>query len=385
MKQIMRLSDRILKLDTDFIARISTHPSDKPSTEVSFSKEPSYTTSDKLEYEIKQMFPIRNELYMFLKILLLDPDYISDTIYYKPEYSDISDKQIRPGELATLSKYQTDRTAWLEVIVNQESTMYLNRHYKDRTDFYKHKIMPHLTTKNYLYIRPSNDKHNYSDILSLKLETIHSLETETYYSLKSNSYDLITFPLIIDNAFNYSDYTAIKCRGRDSASIQWNSLFVLTALHCLKKGGNLQLLFYGNQSFIVCQFISFVSTLFSEVIILDHTVEAAYVTTNNMKILFRGYNKITATQKETLLNWYNSRKLDMYYSDLGVSCNPVLQDKLNHYSTIREKNIKLLKIIADKYRHILDASTPSEKDSIIDYIIKQRHINYFIQAEPFLR
>ena len=385
MKQIMRLSDRIIKLDTNFTARISTHPSDKPLTELSFTKEPSYTTSDKLEYEIKLLFPAKNELYMFLKVLLLDPDYITDTIYYKPEYSEISDKQIRPGELATYSKYQTNTTAWLEVLVTQETIMYVNRHYKDRTNLYKSKIMPHLTVKNYLYIRPSNNKHDYSDVSSLKIETIHSLKTETYNSLKPNSYDLITFPLIIDDIFGHPEYTAMKCRGRDSASIQWNSLFVLTALYSLKKRGTLQLLFYGDQSLIICQFISYVSTLFSEIIILDHTVESAYITTNNMKVLFRGYKGITVSQKEILLKWYNSRKSDMYYSDLGVSCNPVLQDKLNQYSIFRKKNMKLLRTIADKYRHILDTCSSSERDSIIDYIIKQRHINYFIQADSFLR
>ena len=177
----------------------------------------------------------------------------------------------------------------------------------------------------------------------------------------------------------------MNCRGRDSASIQWNSLFVLTALYCLKKGGNLQLVFYGAQSLIICQFISFVSTLFSEVILLDNILDRTYIITNCIKVIFRGYKGITTTQKETLLKWYNSSKLDTYYADLGISCNPVLQDKLNQYSILREKNMKLLRTIADKYRHILDTSTPSEQNSMIDYIIKQRHINYFIQADHFLR
>jgi hypothetical protein len=385
MKQIMRLSERILNINTDFTASVYTHSYNvESSTEPSFTKEPSYTTSDKLEYEIKKLFP-KNELYMFLKVLMLDPNFIADTIYYKPDYIDYAEHRIRPGELVTYTKYHKNTTMWLEVLSHQANIPVINYRHKYSFNFYKSKIMPHLKQKDYFYIRPSSDKNDYSDIIHLKTETLHSLETETYKSLKPNTYDFIGIPLIIDNIFGYSEYSAMKCHGRDSASIQWNSLYILMALHCLKKGGNVGIISYGSQSLILCQFISFVSSFFSEVIIKDHYLTGTFLTTDHINVLFIGYKGSTIEQKEILLKWYNSRKSDTYYSDLGVSCNPVLQDKLNQYSTLHEKHMKLYRTIADQYRDILDTCTPSEKESIQDYIIKQRHINYFLSYDLYLK
>jgi len=384
MKQIMRLSDRILKLDTNFTARISTHPSDEPLTEVSFTEEPSYTTSDKLEYEIKTMFPGKNELYLFFYVLMLNLDYISDTIYYKAKYLELAEQKITVGELIHLRNKNTTATLGVVVDYDLDLTRFKYQN-KDRINFYKNTIIPNLKKYNLLYIRASDDKTDYSNISDLKIETRHSLETKTYTSLKPNSYDYISFPLIIPATFSYSNYSSMKCRGRDSASIQWNSFYILTALYCLKKGGDLDIILYGDQSFIICQFISFVSNLFSELVITNNILYGANIITNNIKIFFKGYKGVTSDQKEILSNWYTSRKSDTYYTDLGVPCNSDIQNKLHQYSTIHEKHIKLLRTIADKYRHILDTSSPSEQDSIIDYIIKQRHINYFIQVDHFLR
>lgn len=288
------------------------------------------------------------------------------------------------GGVETFSKYESHSQSILEVIPGQSDIESLVLHYKVTFKIYK-KIMPLLKYHHHLHIEKPENHKTYSHIPFLKVETLESLETMKYHSLKPNQYDTILLALLVDATFSYQDYTNLKFHGRDSASIKWNSLYVLMATHCLKKGGNLYLTIYGSQSSILCEFFSYIDTMFTHSPIIQslqnrNTSSIVNVVSYNL----RGYKGITKEQQETLMYWYTVKTPSVYYQQLGVPCNAYIKSMLQQISIIYEKNIITFYKIAKEYKKIMDRLTPSEKEKMLQYIIGLRINNYFDKISKLL-
>jgi len=388
-KRITSLSDFIMHSFTSSIQRktLRANKISKISSTLILTKTPSFTKADEVEQKIRELIPGKERIFFEKVIMPSIPTRIgqeySGFSFYKKSNS-LGDTHVMIDAIESLSTYESRAQSILEIIVDES---HIERHflkYKASFEIYK-KVVPMLTHHDYVYIKLPENHKTYSHIPFLKLETLESLETMKYHSLKPNSYDKVGMALLADATLSYEDYTNLKFHGRDSASIKWNSLYVLMATHCLKKGGNLYLTCYGSQTPILCEFISYIDTMFAHNPILrslQNRTNSSVV--NVISCNLRGYKGITKEQQEQLLHWYIVKTPSVYYQQLGVPCNAYIKSMLQQISNIFQKNITILYKIAKEYKKIMDKLTPSEKEKIVQYIIGLRINNYFDKISKLL-
>jgi len=381
MQQITRLSDQILHLPTNLQVVRSLPNEIGINGKLITTGTPSFTKADTLECEIKDLISVKEEKDLFFKIITPNDQLVPASILFQKKHHEIADSILRLFIIEHMSLYESDKTAWLEMSISRPSIT--DTFYKQSFEFYKKNCMPNLSVYNSVYIRA--DKDTSSNLPFIKVETLHSLETQTYHSLKPNTYDVVALALLTDTAgFTYKDYTKMNCRGRDSASIQWNSLYVLMSTHCLKKGGSLHIQFYGAHSYSLSQFISFVSSLFSDQLIIKDNTNSASTITNVFVCIFQGYKGITKEQKEILLQWYHGRTSTTYYSDLGVNVHPAIHTALQTHSKLHDTTIQTVYRIAKEYKHILDKTSTTSRKSMVEWISEQRVDHFLTQVSRIL-
>lgn len=388
-KRITSLSDFIMHSLTSVIQRktLRVPKPTKTSTTILLTETPSFTKADEVEQKIRELIPGKERIFFEKVIMPYIPTKIGQEYYgfsfYKKSNS-LQDIHIALDSIETLSKYESRTQSMLELMVGESDIEPNFLKYDASFKIYK-KVMPMLKHHDYVYIKLPENHKTYSHIPYLKVETLESLETMKYHSLKPNSYDKVGMALLADATLSYEDYSNLKFHGRDSASIKWNSLYVLMATHCLKKGGNLYLVFYGSQTPIVCEFISYIDTMFTHAPILRSLQNR-----NNSSVVnviscnLRGYKGITKEQQETLMHWYTVKTRSVYYQQLGVPCNAYIKSMLQQISKIFQKNIIILYKIAKEYKKIIDKLTPSEKEKILHYIVGLRINNYFDKLSKLL-
>jgi predicted O-methyltransferase YrrM len=392
MKKLNTLNDAILNIPQIFVEPISKNttrrsPRTSSFAELSFSTTPSFSPEDKIEYTLKKILPGKEKV-LFERFIT--PNQPSNSIlgtnikvHAIKEHS-VNTSFLKPTAITTYRKYESDKTAWLEMIVSESDVDTQIINYATTFELSKEFMMPTLKKYDLVYIQKPDTRKKYSNAPFIKLETLASLETQTYLSLKSNTYDVIEMPLMTDATFSFEDYTKINCHGRDSLSIKWNSLYILMATHCLKKGGSLHCLIFGDRSSIVCEFISYISSLFSKTPSLNNSLNTATYA-NHTIFRFQGYKGITKEQQTTLLQWYHSLKADTYYSSLGVPCKPIIQSLLQKVSEKYVLQFKKVAEIARQYKELLDMLTPTKRETIQKYLIGLRVNNYFTSIAKYIK
>ena len=387
MKKVNTLSDAIFKLPelvVESIARRTTRRSSRihNSTEILYTTTPPpYGIEDEMEYKINQLLPATSRIIFENTIIPNQPNtsVLGFSISSHVKRTDfLSDTFLKPSNIKTNRKYESDKTAWLEIIVEEFYLDIIIKNYKNTFEASKTYMLPNLKKYDLVYIKKSDNTKVYSHAPFIKFETLKSLETQTYNSLRPDSYDLIGLTLITDATFSHKDFRDTLGYGRDSLSIKWNSLQVLMATHCLKKRGSLHLAFYGFQSDILCQFISYVSTLFSKNVIFQKNAR-------HMVCIFQDYKKITKIHQDTFLNWYNGLKPGTYYSNLGVPCKPIIQSSIQSLSNMYIRQLKKCIEIAKQYRELLDKLPPAKRETIQQYLIGLRVNNYFTTIAKYIK
>jgi predicted O-methyltransferase YrrM len=387
MKKVTTLSDAIFKLPdivVESIARRTTRRSSRihNSTEILYTTTPPpYGIEDEMEYKINQLLPATSRIIFENTIIPNQPNtsVLGFSISSHVKRTDfLSDTFLKPSNVKTNRKYESDKTAWLEIIVEEFYLDIIIKNYKNTFEASKTYMLPNLKKYDLVYIKKPDNTKVYSHAPFIKFETLKSLETQTYNSLHPNSYNLIGLTLITDATFSHKDFRDTLGYGRDSLSIKWNSLQVLMATHCLKKGGSLHLAFYGFQSDILCQFISYVSTLFSKNVIFQKNAR-------HMSCIFQDYKKITKTHQDTFLNWYKGLKPGTYYSNLGVPCKPIIQSSIQSLSNMYIRQLKKCIEIAKQYKELLDRLSPIKQETIQQYLIGLRVNNYFTTIAKYIK
>jgi predicted O-methyltransferase YrrM len=388
-KRITSLSDFIMNSLTSVIQRktLRVPKPTKTSTTILLTKTPFFTKSDEVEQKIRELISGKERIF-FEKVIMpsiptrIGQEYSGFSFYTK--LNSLHNTHVSLDSIETLSKYESRTQSMLELMVEESNIEPHFLNYDASFKIYK-KVIPMLKHHDFVYIKLPENHKTYSHIPYLKVETLESLETMKYHSLKSNQYDTVLLALLADATLSYEYYSNLKFHGRDSASIKWNSLYVLMATHCLKKGGNLYLVLYGSQTPIVCEFISYIDTMFTHSPILQSLQNR-----NNSSVVnviscnLRGYKGITKEQQETLMHWYTVKTPSVYYQQLGVPCNAYIKSMMQQISAIFQKNIITLYKIAKEYKKIIDKLTPSEKEKIVQYIIGLRINNYFNKVAKLL-
>lgn len=373
MKKVLTLSDAIFSLPNLHIYSSSSSRSTRKAIrtigELEFTTVPSFSAEDELEEEIHKIMPSNQEIFSKIIIPASMP-----TIKH-PADKKLAFIYLNPSEVLEGRRHDSDISSILKMSIGEVQIKY----HTTTFDTMKELISPHLKTFDQLSITSTAESKK-SPFLA---ETLESLETESYRSLKRNTYDSIKLLLIAENAFEYKDYKALKYRGRDSASVKWNSLYVLMATHCLKKEGSLSIQLYGTQSAIVCEFISFVSTFFA----IKPSLYIADTPTmvNVIGCTFRKYKGITKKQQAILLNWYTSCKPETYYTSLGVPCKPSVQEMLNNVKQYYKKNLPRVFQVAKQYKELLEKLAPAKRDTIYNYIIGLRINHYFSTITKYIK
>jgi predicted O-methyltransferase YrrM len=387
MKKVTSLSDAVFKLPelvVESISRRTTRRSSRihDSTEILFTTTPPpYGIEDEMEYKINQLLPATTRIIFENTIIPNQPNtsVLGFSISSHVKQTDfLSDTFLKPSNVKTNRKYESDKTAWLEIIVEESYLDIIIKNYKNTFEASKTYMLPNLKKYDLVYIKKPDNTKVYAHAPFIKFETLKSLETQTYNSLRPDSYDLIGLTLITDATFSHKDFRDTLGYGRDSLSIKWNSLQLLMATHCLKKGGSLHLSFYGFQSDILCQFISYVSTLFSKNVLFQKVAR-------HIVCIFQDYKGITKKQQDTFLNWYASLKPGTYYSSLGVPCKPIIQSSIQSLSNMYIRQLKKCIEIAKQYKELLDNLSPIKRETIQEYLIGLRVNNYFTTINKYIK
>ena len=387
MKKVNTLSDAIFKLPEldEYIlnnssrSSRSTRRSSRTIKELTFTTTPSFSKEDEIELEINKLIP--KNLVICFKLLM--PYRYSDIINKSDKkHHTLSFTYLKPDTVKYGRLYYSHIQSKLTMSLGELSSIQRLLDFHDNTfNANKELVTPNIKTYDHLVILSSNIADNSS---FLKKELLKSLETQSYLSLKPNTYDHIGFgALMTEGGFKYKDYQALNYHGRDSASVKWNSLYVLIATHCLKKGGSFDIIFYGTQSTIICEFISYVSNLFSNKPIFYKNLSGSMV--NDMVCLFTNFKGITKEQENTLLNWYTSCKPGMYYTSLGVPCKPSIQKMLDNVKQYYKKTLPKVYQVAKQYKELLDKLPPIKQNTIQEYVTGLRVNNYFTTIAKYIK
>jgi hypothetical protein len=347
---------------------------------------PSYTEIDKMQCQMKNI-PILSNYYgpviLFKKIV---PSMSVQTykhnkfITYEPLMKYVSISNVHIGNT------YTDNNKITSILEFGVSSYYLesmtHSEFNKIIEYYKY-FFPILKNVVHLYIKKEDDTKSYASMPWINVETIRSISSRKFMSLKSNTYDFIAIPTIVSNAFSHSDYKLSNYKGQDSLSIKWISFYLLAVTHCLKKGGIVIFPIFGDQSPIVCEFLSFVSTFFSKTPIFKNRDGGMHL--NAVSVHLIGYKGITNEQQDQLHKWYTSLTPGNYYTHLGIPCNEKIKTMLHTYSLYNNKKIKKLFEIVKQLRELLENVRSDSKDSILQEYAAERIRNYFTIVDNYIK
>ena len=378
LKRITSLSDLVTQESDRTIETNKRHTIRKPRTliskRLSFTTIPSFTKTDQLDAICRDFLPGKERIFLEPIIAPATPSTtdkkFSEISTYKGDHPFVN-LPINIRIIISLFTEDADKKEMLLHSIEKKSNSEII-HHDLITKLYKLKRFDNI------YIKKATNLNTYSDVKHLNIETINSITSLKFSSLKPNTYDIIRFALIADGTFTYEELGALHFKGRDSASVKWNSLYVLAGTYCLKKGGTLSIVFYGGLTRIVCEFISFVSNLFSG-------TPTHNLTKLSIRFNFRGFKGITEAEQNTLLNWFHSCTPGLFYKSLGVACKPAIQQQLQNITKTYEKSKNNLYKIIKEYKQILDNCSPSEKQYILQYIISLRINNYLKLLDTYIK
>ena len=385
-KAAMRLPDYVSE---DRSTRRTTRKSGRTiETELALTKIPSYTDADKMSYDINKYVPPFDGTYhgavILFKTVIPNMDiqthahgkFITKELFFK--YVGISNLHI-----GNTHRDNSTVTSILEFGVGSKYIQTVTSSiFENIIEYYKY-FFPNLKNTVHLYIKEEDDTKSYAHMPWLAVETINSILSGKFISLKEDTYDFISIPTIMDHAFNYRDYTALNYKGRDSYCIKWISFYLLAATHCLRKKGTITFDIFGDQSPIVCEFISFVSTFFSKTPILKN--RAGGMDVNGVSIFFNGYKGITSDQRDQLQKWYTTLTPGYYYTHLGVPCKEKIKTMVHDFSLYLNKKLKRVLEISKQLRELLDNVTPPTKEYILKEYSAERISNYFTVVSEYIK